>query len=59
MERILNEGKLEGKLNILKGTESNINFENNILSKRFRLIFQALRTFESSVKKTVFFRDYL
>ena len=35
MERILNKnkGKLEGKLNILKGTENNINFENNILSK--------------------------
>lgn len=33
MERILNKGKLEGKLNILKETENNINFENNILSK--------------------------
>lgn len=33
MERILNKGKLEGQLNILKGTENNINFENNILSK--------------------------
>lgn len=40
IERISNEGKLEGKLIILKGTENNIYFENNILSKDLGWFFK-------------------